>query len=84
MAQHSPFDRLEGAIEYVGLLRESLQATESEIRKEVGRAKSERAERRLEALLLVTYKLELIGGHLDTSHKLLGDLRTLRRLLLGE
>jgi hypothetical protein len=48
------------------------------------RAKSERAERRLEALQLVTYKLEQLSRHIDTSQRLLNDLRTLRRLLLGE
>jgi len=32
----------------------------------------------------VTYKLERLGRHIDTSHRLLNDLRTLRRLLLDE
>lgn len=84
MTRHSPFDRIEGSLEYLGLLRETIQATESEIRKEVARAQSERAERRLQALHLVTYKLERLGEHIDTSHRLLTDLRALRRLLLGE
>jgi hypothetical protein len=82
--QHSPFARIEGALEYIGLLRETIQTTQGEVQKEVVRAKSERAERRLQALHLVTYKLEQLGRHMDTSHRLLTDLRTLRRLLLGE
>jgi len=82
--QRTPFDRIEGSLEYIGLLRETIQATEVEIQKEVVRAKSERAERRLQALQLVTYKLERLGRHIDTSHRLLNDLRTLRRLLLDE
>jgi len=82
--QRTPFDRIEGSLEYIGLLRETIQATEVEIQKEVVRAKSERAERRLQALQLVTYKLERLGQHIDTSHRLLNDLRTLRRLLLDE
>ena len=82
--QRTPFDRIEGSLEYIGLLRETIQTTEIEIQKEVVRAKSERAERRLQALHLVTYKLERLGRHIDTSHRLLNDLRTLRRLLLDE
>jgi len=82
--QRTPFDRIEGSLEYIGLLRETIQTTEVEIQKEVVRAKSERAERRLQALHLVTYKLERLGRHIDTSHRLLNDLRTLRRLLLDE
>jgi hypothetical protein len=82
--QHSPFARIEGALEYVGLLRETIQTTKGEIQKEVARAESERAERRLQAMHLVTYKLEQLGRHMDISHRLLTDLRTLRRLLLGE
>jgi hypothetical protein len=48
------------------------------------RARSEGATRRLEALQLVAYKLERLARHVDSSHRLLNDLRTLRRLLLGE
>jgi len=82
--QHTPFDGIEGGLEYIGLLRETIQTTKRDMQKEVVRAGSERAERRLQALHLVTYKLEQLGRHIDTSHRLLGDLRTLRRLLLGE
>jgi hypothetical protein len=82
--QHTPFDSIEGSLEYIGLLRETIQTTKSDIQKEVVRAQSDRAERRLEALHLVTYKLEQLSRHMDTSHRLLNDLRTLRRLLLDE
>ena len=82
--QRTPFDRIEGSLEYIGLLRETIETTKSEIQKEVVRAKSERAERRLQALYLVTYKLERLSRHIDSSHRLLNDLRTLRRLLLSE
>ena len=82
--QRTPFDRIEGSLEYIGLLRETIETTTSEIQKEVVRAESERAERRLQALHLVTYNLERLSRHIDSSHRLLNDLRTLRRLLLGE
>jgi hypothetical protein len=82
--QRTPFDRIEGSLEYIGLLRDTIETTKSEIQKEVVRAESERAERRLQALHLVTYNLERLSRHIDSSHRLLNDLRTLRRLLLGE
>ena len=82
--QRTPFDRIEGSLEYIGLLRDTIETTKSEIQKEVVRAESERAERRLQALHLVTYKLERLSRHIDSSHRLLNDLRTLRRLLLDE
>jgi hypothetical protein len=82
--QRTPFDRIEGTLEYIGLLRESIQSTKIEVQREVVQAQSARAERRLQALHLVTYKLERLGRHIDSSHRLLNDLRTLRRLLLGE
>jgi len=82
--QRTPFDRIEGTLEYIGLLRETIQTTKIEVQRDVVHAQSERAERRLQALHLVTYKLERLGRHIDSSHRLLNDLRTLRRLLLGE
>lgn len=82
--QRTPFDSIEGSLEYVGLLREAIQKAKSAVEAEVIRAGSERARRRLEALQLVTYKLDRLGWHVDGSHRLLNDLRTLRRLLLRE
>ena len=82
--QRTPFDRIEGTLEYIGMLRETIQTTKTEVQREVVQAQSVRAERRLQALHLVTYKLERLGQHIDSSHRLLNDLRTLRRLLLGE
>jgi len=48
------------------------------------RARGEGATRRLDALQLAAYKLDRLASHVNTSHRLLNDLRTLRRLLLGE
>jgi hypothetical protein len=82
--QRTPFDSIEGSLEYLGLLREAVQKAKMDVGEEVGRANAAGAQRRLEALQLVTYKLERLGWHVDGSHRLLNDLRTLRRLLLGE
>ena len=82
--QATPFDSLEGALEYVGLLREALEEAQAGIGEDVALARAENATRRLEALRLVTYKLDRLGQHIAASRRLLNDLRTLRRLLLGE
>src|SRR2546427_9893957 len=82
--QRTPFDSIEGSLEYVGLLREAVQEAKDSVGEEAARAGSEEAVRRLEALRLVTYKLDRLGGHVDATHRLLQDLRTLRRLLRGE
>ena len=42
------------------------------------------ASRHLDALRLVIYKLRLLQQHIQTSRRLLNDLRTLRRLLAKE
>src|SRR5437879_13077869 len=81
--QRTPFDSIEGSLEYVGLLREAVQEAKDSVAEEAARAGSEGAVRRLEALRLVTYKLDRLGGHVDATRRLLQDLRTLRRLPRG-
>src|SRR5258708_23553416 len=82
--QPPPFGSLEGAREYAGLMREAVQEAKDSVGEEAAPAGSEGAVRRLEALRLVTYKLDRLGRHVDAPHRLLQDLRTLRRLLRGE
>jgi len=80
----TPFDSLEGALEYVGLLREALLEAQAAIGEDIALARAESATRRVEALQLVTYKLDRLSQHVGASRRLLNDLRTLRRLLLSE
>jgi hypothetical protein len=79
-----PFDSLESAHDYVSLLREALEEAHASILDDVAAAQSESAARRVDALRLVEHKLNRLRQHLLTSLVLLNDLRTLRRLLLGE
>ena len=81
---HAPFDNLESARQYVALLCEALEDARRGVEWDVTLAQDERAGRRVEALQLVNYKLDRLKYHLDNSRRLLNDLRTLRRLLLGE
>jgi hypothetical protein len=81
----TPFDSIEGALEYVSLLVESVQEAREDIAAELEEARQESgAERRAHALQIVAYKLERLAEHTRSSHRILNDLRTLRRLLLDE
>lgn len=79
----TPFDNLESAHEYLGLLLEAIVEAESELTTDMSTANGNQS-RRLEALRLIHYKLEKLEGHLRSSSRLLNDLRSLRRLLLEE
>jgi hypothetical protein len=81
----TPFDSIEGALEYVSLLVESVQEAREDIAAELGEARREPdGARRADALQLVAYKLDRLSEHARVSRRLLNDLRTLRRLLLDE
>src|SRR6267378_3511526 len=80
-----PFDSIEGAREYLGLLAEAVEDAQSAVERDASiAAQTQSAERRVEALRVVNYKLNQLRGHLASSRRILNDLRTLRRLLLGE
>jgi hypothetical protein len=81
---HTPFDNIESAHEYVGLLAEAIDETAQDIGEQVEEAAREGAVRREEALRLVAFKLGKLAGHIGSSRRLLNDLRILRRLLLAE
>jgi hypothetical protein len=80
----TPFDTIEGSHEYVALLAESLDEARRDVEAEIAEAEREGADRRKEALLLVSYNLAKLNLHITTSRRILNDLRTLRRLLLSE
>ena len=78
------FGSIEGAAEYLGLLLESVNEARGDLEAEKQLAVEAVAERRLQAIQLATYKLAQLRTHLTTSHRLLNDLRTIRRLLFAE
>lgn len=80
----TPFDHIEGSHEYVRLLAESLDEARRDVEAEIAIAEREGADRRKEALLLVSYNLAKLHLHITTSRRILNDLRTLRRLLLDQ
>jgi hypothetical protein len=80
----TPFDSIEGSHEYVAMLAEALDEARRDVEADVAAAEREGAERRKEALLLVSFNLAKLNLHITTSRRILNDLRTLRRLLLAE
>jgi hypothetical protein len=81
---HNPFDSLESAYEYICLLEEALEEARGTIDVDTREAGQDGADRRLQALQIVSYKLTALNDHMRASRRLLNDLRTLRRMLLGE
>jgi hypothetical protein len=80
----TPFDNVEAAREYVGLLLETVRQARDEVAHDLAQAQADGAARQVEALQLVAWKLERLESHLGSSRHLLNDLRRLRILLLGD
>jgi hypothetical protein len=80
----TPFESIEGAQEYLKLLHVAVLEARQDVEGDVRVQADVEPQRRLEALRLVLYKLEQLEKHVKTSHRILNDLRTLRRLLLEE
>jgi hypothetical protein len=80
----TPFDSIEGSHEYVALLAEAIHEARRDVEQELAAAEHDGADRRKEALLLVSYNLAKLNLHITSSRRILNDLRTLRRLLLAE
>jgi hypothetical protein len=78
------FDSIEGSHAYVSMLSQAIDDAACQIDADIRDATANGATRRLEALQLAAYKLARLRGHFVASRRLLNDLRTLRRLLLGE
>jgi hypothetical protein len=80
----TPFDSVENAHQYVRLLAEAIAEAKTEIAADLDVAARSTLERRVQALQIVQFKLDKLEQHLQTSSRLLNDLRSLRRLLLEE
>lgn len=80
----SPFESIESAHEYTRLLIETIEESRKEITADTAATQADGQARLQQALRLVSFKLDKLKGHLEASHRLLNDLRTLRRLLLDE
>ncbi len=80
----NPFDSIESAHEFVVLLAETVVEAKRDIEADVQREMNTNFPRRLEALRIALLNLEKLEFHMNKSRRILNDLRSLRRLLLGE
>ena len=79
--QSGPFESIEGAQEYLGLLSQAIQESHEAIATDLRSAHEAGSARNADALRLVLYNLDKLSTHVKVSRRLLNDLRMLRRLL---
>ena len=80
----TPFDNIESAQEFVGLLIGAIKESGADVDADIARAESNLSERQKQALQLVSDTLAELSHHMTTSRRMLNDLRNLRRILLEE
>lgn len=83
----NPFDTIESAHQYMQLLDrvlEEVQSCTAEDLKRIALADLQGIGRSADAIHLVSYKIEQLRHHVQAGSRILNDLRTLRRLLMGE
>ncbi len=78
------FGSLESAQEVLALLAEAVSETKRDVDGEIAEHISSNGSRRIEALKIAAYDLEVLEHHIYRSKRLLNDLRMLRRLLLEQ
>lgn len=82
--ERNPFDSIESAQEFMGLLSDAIQEALRDVAADRTTARREAQERHVEALNLALYKLKLLDEHITKSQKILKDLHSIRRILVGE
>jgi len=78
------FGTIESALEFMSLLEGAVLESQTHIQREFDEVVVGGDERRQHALRLALYKIARLHHHVHTTHRLLNDLRTLRRLLHEE
>ena len=63
----TPFDSIEGSHEYVALLADALDEARRDVEAEIAAAERDGAERRKQALLLVSYNLAKLNLHITPA-----------------
>lgn len=78
------FTSIESAQEFLALLAEAIAETKRDVEAEIQDHFSNNGSRRIEALKIAAYDLEVLEHHMYRSKRLLNDLRMLRRILLEQ
>ena len=82
--RETPFDNIESAEQFVGLLIEAIEESRRDVDGDVVLAEANGSGRSKKALQLVSANLAKLSQYMTTSRRILNHLRTLRRLLLQE
>jgi hypothetical protein len=82
--RETPFDNIESAEQFVGLLIEAIKESRRDVDAEITRTEANRLGRSKKALQLVSANLAKLSQHMTISRRILNHLKTLRRLLLQE
>jgi len=80
----SPFETIESAQEYIALLIQAISESQEAVAADIRTQGASASPRHLEALHLIVYNLNKLSVHVKRGHRILNDLRTLRRLLHSE
>ena len=76
-----PFESIESALEFMGLLETELVEASGELRE---MTKEDGGERFGEALNLALYKMHQLSSQVQKSRRLLNDLRMIRNVLVSD
>ena len=77
------FGSIESAQEFLALLAEAISETKRDVNADI-QEHGTNGSRRMDALKIASYDLEVLEHHIYRSKRLLNDLRMVRRLLLQE
>ena len=80
----NPFDSIESTQDFMGLLSEAIEEAIRDVEDDRRAGEKEGQARRVEALNLALYKLKLLDEHVTKSQRILKDLGSIRRILVGE
>ncbi len=80
----NPFDSIESAQDFLVLLSEAIEDAVIHVKDDQKAGQDAQQLRRVEALNLALYKLKLLHEHIDKSRRLLKDLGSIRRILVGD
>ncbi len=84
MPTFTPFDTIESAQDFVRVLNETITEARQEIQQDFERELDLPPSRHRDALQIALYNLEKLENHMACCHRILNDLRSLRRLLFAE
>jgi hypothetical protein len=82
--RENPFDSVESAREFISMFSEVIAEAKQEVEEHLQQELNAETSRSRDALRIAHYNLVKLESHMNSSGRILNDLRLLRRLLFGE